>query len=394
MSLPDANILLTLDDIERAGIVLEFLHSLSLMQKRGLDSHDYFREQSPYLQQYPVNYQERVIEALMEGWSLLVREGFLFEISHRRFKLSGKADSVRTTDDLREYFRKKSPPTQGMLVPTDPSAASLDLDTAAVISRPTPATEGTHRNFKWLMRQGAEMKEQQERHISNPTFASNYSCWLTDIKQLIEDELGQGSIYFAEINDPRLRSPNCLAEAFGILEAAHKRYLGNTRKPQEAKEVEYSYSSSQLVEHIINRLHITAKQLLKRRANRQTLQIADEYDVQDLLHALLRLFFDDVRPEEWAPSYAGGSSRMDFLLKKDSIVIETKKTRDGLEAKEVGDQLLIDIARYKEHPFCKTLICFVYDPEERIANPRGLENDLSKQENGFTVNVLIAPKRH
>jgi REase_DpnII-MboI len=34
------------------------------------------------------------------------------------------------------------------------------------------------------------------------------------------------------------------------------------------------------------------------------MDIKDEYDVQDLLHAILRAFFDDVRPEEFVPSYA------------------------------------------------------------------------------------------
>ncbi len=41
------------------------------------------------------------------------------------------------------------------------------------------------------------------------------------------------------------------------------------------------------------------------------------------------------------------------------------------------DQLIVDIAQYKGHPNCKNLICFVYDPEERIDNPVELENDLS-----------------
>jgi REase_DpnII-MboI len=50
----------------------------------------------------------------------------------------------------------------------------------------------------------------------------------------------------------------------------------------------------------------------------------DEYDVQDSLHALLKLHFDDVRREEWTPSYAGSQSRMDFLLKREKIVVETK----------------------------------------------------------------------
>ncbi len=56
-----------------------------------------------------------------------------------------------------------------------------------------------------------------------------------------------------------------------------------------------------------------------------------------LLHALLLLYFDDIRAEAWTPSYAGKSARMDFLLKNEGVVIEVKKTRLGLTDKELGD---------------------------------------------------------
>ncbi len=121
-------------------------------------------------------------------------------------------------------------------------------------------------------------------------------------------------------------------------------------------------------------------------------EIEDEYDVQNLLHELLEIHFDDIRPEEWTPSYAGGASRMDFLLKKEGIVIEEKKTRKGLGAKELGEQLIVDIAKYRRHPDCRCLICFAYDPEIRIANPKGIENDLNREHEGLKVIVIIAPK--
>lgn len=125
---------------------------------------------------------------------------------------------------------------------------------------------------------------------------------------------------------------------------------------------------------IIDRFHLVVKQLRNRYNSRETLDIVDEYDVQDLFHSLLYIFFNDVRAEEWTPSYAGKCARQDFLLKKEKIVIEIKKTRKGLSAKELGDQLIIDINRYKTHPDCDTLVCFVYDPEERVLNPVGIES--------------------
>ncbi len=147
-------------------------------------------------------------------------------------------------------------------------------------------------------------------------------------------------------------------------------------------EIKYSIeetpvNNSEFVINIINSFHQVARQLQKRYNKRDTLTIQDEYDVQDLFHALLRINFDDVRPEEYTPSYAGSSTRVDFLLNNEKIVIEIKKTRKGLADKEVGDQLILDSQHYKVHPDCKRLICFVYDPENRIQNPRGLEDDLN-----------------
>jgi hypothetical protein len=147
-----------------------------------------------------------------------------------------------------------------------------------------------------------------------------------------------------------------------------------------------------VIERLCFRFHTVANQLRKRYADRDTLDVKNEYDVQDLFHALLRIFFDDVRTEEWTPSYAGKSSRMDFLLPTEKLVIETKMTREGLGAKELGTQLIEDIARYKRHPSCKRLICFAYDPERRIANPRGIESDLTENANGLEVQVIIAPR--
>jgi hypothetical protein len=49
--------------------------------------------------------------------------------------------------------------------------------------------------------------------------------------------------------------------------------------------------------------------------------------------------FHDVRPEGWTPGYAGGSAKMDFLLKSEKVVLELKRTRVGLDDREVGKEL-------------------------------------------------------
>ena len=149
-------------------------------------------------------------------------------------------------------------------------------------------------------------------------------------------------------------------------------------------------SSSDDLENILNKFHSVARQLRTRYKERETLTIKDEYDVQDLLHALLLLHFDDVRAEEWTPSYAGGCERMDFLLKDLQTVIEVKKTRETMNAKKLGEELIIDIEKYQVHQDCKQIYCFVYDPEGYLGNPTAIKNDLEKAHDGF-VKIFIRP---
>ena len=141
---------------------------------------------------------------------------------------------------------------------------------------------------------------------------------------------------------------------------------------------------------IFGNFHKVVKSLRNRHDNRNTIDVADEYDVQDLLFAILQMFFKDIRKEEWTPSYAGNSSRVDFLLKEEKTVIEVKKTRSTMKDKDLGEQLIIDIAKYKSHPDCKNLICFLYDPEGRIVNPNGIIKDLEKNNESF-VKIYINP---
>ena len=145
------------------------------------------------------------------------------------------------------------------------------------------------------------------------------------------------------------------------------------------------------LENIFNKFTKVARQLNTRHNDRDSLTISDEYDVQDLLHALLLLYFDDVRAEEWTPSYAGGCERMDFLLKDLQTVIEVKKTRPKMTMKSLGEELIIDIEKYKAHPDCKQLYCFVYDPDYILGNPNAIKNDLEKTHHGF-VKIFIRPE--
>ena len=147
-----------------------------------------------------------------------------------------------------------------------------------------------------------------------------------------------------------------------------------------------------IIELLCMYFHSVVRQLRVRHSDRSTLDVTDEYDVQDLLHALLRIHFRDIRPEEWTPSYAGNSSRMDFLLKPEKTVIEVKMTRKSMSDKDLVDQLIVDLTRYENHPDCEMLVCFVYDPDGRIGNPNAIISDLEGNKRGLPLRVFIYPK--
>jgi hypothetical protein len=238
---------------------------------------------------------------------------------------------------------------------------------------------------------------------NKPRFSPDFNKWYRDTEILIERVFGKETrnikdfsdisyaITVGSINIPdheiETRFHKGLDNASAILQS----FIDEIIEYWDEKPHTTDRDSINIIENICNRFHLVDKQLRSRRENRNTLEIEDEYDVQDLLHALLHLEFDDIRPEEYIPSYAGSSSRMDFLLKQEQVIIEVKKTRQGLRAKEIGEELMIDIQRYQSHPDCQTLICFVYDPERSLSNPRGIENDLNRTEEDLTIKVIIAP---
>jgi len=157
-------------------------------------------------------------------------------------------------------------------------------------------------------------------------------------------------------------------------------------------------STPQAIDHLElcrrlgQRFHPIARQLRLRGEYRPTVAIEDQIDPQDLLHAMLRVQFDDIGTDEWTPGYSPDNPRTTYFLDHDKLAIIVKKTRAGLSAKDLAEQLRLDIERYRTRERCTALFCFVYDPEGRIGNPRGLENDLATTSDHFTVDVLVAPK--
>jgi len=163
------------------------------------------------------------------------------------------------------------------------------------------------------------------------------------------------------------------------------------------RELRVSFNTSfsgalQQILQLAETFHRAALSLRHRQHQRPDFEMQNEYDVQDLFGAMLLTRFQEVRREEYGPSYAGASTRSDFYLKDDSLVLEMKMIREGLNDKKLGEELINDIAHYKQRN-CKVVVCFVYDPEHKLKNPAVLEADLSKPTDGMEVKVIIRPKR-
>lgn len=95
------------------------------------------------------------------------------------------------------------------------------------------------------------------------------------------------------------------------------------------------------------------------------------------------IYYDDIRAEEWTPSYAGSSLRIDFLIPEIETVFEVKKTRPSMTDKSLSEEMIIDIEKYQVHPTCKKIYCFVYDPDMILRNPTSIKNNDEKMHEGL-----------
>jgi predicted nuclease with TOPRIM domain len=151
--------------------------------------------------------------------------------------------------------------------------------------------------------------------------------------------------------------------------------------------------ASQVLEYIFLKFHTVVRQLRERQRNKEPFVVNDEYDVQDLLHALLRMYFEDVTDEEYCPSYAGTRPRIDFFLRREKIAVEAKMASQTHRKKMIREELILDKEYYGKKGSCNILYCLVYDPQEIITNPRGFEDDIYEKSEKFEAKVFVVPRK-
>ena len=151
-------------------------------------------------------------------------------------------------------------------------------------------------------------------------------------------------------------------------------------------------SSLEAVLELLERFDLLVRHLRKRFDARPTLDVADEYDVQDLLRSLFCLYFDGVYLEDPTPQGPGGHSRIDFTIREIALALEIKYLGPNLSERELVDQIHKATARYDSRKDWSTLLFFVYDPERRLLSARAIEKDLTRESQGRRIRVFISPK--
>jgi hypothetical protein len=143
-----------------------------------------------------------------------------------------------------------------------------------------------------------------------------------------------------------------------------------------------------VLDGLLRRLPRAVRELRVRHGQRPAFRVEDEHDLEDLLRALLPLYFDDVRPEGRTPSYAAGT-RTDFVLAAEGAAVTVKRVATADCEAGLVEQLAEDAGYYERRGGVRALVCLAYDPEQRAVDPARLEVACLRDE-GLAVRCVVA----
>ena len=133
-----------------------------------------------------------------------------------------------------------------------------------------------------------------------------------------------------------------------------------------------------------------------RRIAQSPFEVDSESAVQDLLYLMLRPWVADLTVEDPGSKVANRFTIKDFFSKTAQAVIEAKFIRDAAHGKSVTKELHDDIEMYRTHPFCHTIIFFVYDRNQLIPDKTALVRQIAGVARTYdgaplTCHVIIKP---
>ncbi len=122
------------------------------------------------------------------------------------------------------------------------------------------------------------------------------------------------------------------------------------------------------------------------------IKIEDEYDVQDLLYVSLKSVFPTMKYENPLTKFGGKSTRLDFVLMEEGVIIEVKQINEcEKNDSKFIDQLKIDIESYHVLDYLTDLIFYIYAPKaiQDINNFLELQGERNIKGKIFNVKVIV-----
>ena len=146
--------------------------------------------------------------------------------------------------------------------------------------------------------------------------------------------------------------------------------------------------STKTVETVLRKFHKAAGALAAADGEGQ-IEMKKERDVQDLLEAGLKLYFDDVRREVGVEDFGGSSGKIDFVVGDVEVAIEVKITRSNRSRAKLIEQITKAKESYTRHGDVNRLYIFIYVADKaHLPNTAGLRKDLEDE----ITQLIVVPQ--
>lgn len=199
------------------------------------------------------------------------------------------------------------------------------------------------------------------------------------------------SLLFTDELNPKFRTIEQYQD--GLEKSAHllQTFINEVSSTSRENALQQDSLRVFLVEQMCGNFHVAARHLSCGTDESQAFAMRSEFEIHNTFHAFLKLFFDDIvvetRPSDYDETYAD----TDYLLYEGRVVVTLKQTLSDRPKRDIGEELLSVVRHYQNHPHCRDLVCFVYDPEFRISKPHDLEKALSELKFGIQVKTIVRP---
>lgn len=204
--------------------------------------------------------------------------------------------------------------------------------------------------------------------------------------------------HFADRHNERMRSS-------GIADMATDRKLlpfsGGTDltydllfSGNQSEQSQPSAPDTAMIVRLCQRIRYAAKILeARQRKNKQAYVIEDEYDVQDLLHSIIRAYIKFSVQEDPLGKVAGTKSgRADISIEELGVLIEVKYVHGPEDQKRIFEDFSQDLVLYPKWTRLTTLIFLIYNSDD-LRDPEALQKLAGVKEisgKRFDVKIVLA----